>query len=112
YYEALGFELCQPGSEGALTDCVQEPTGTTYQRRIALMRGAAAQLLVAGDRPADVRIEYLTDTGVQTGQPEERIGDNIILFTVTPEPGNYIMAIRIAWEDMQVTYYFRAAVSG
>ncbi|NLE50947.1 MAG: hypothetical protein GX613_06020 [Chloroflexi bacterium] len=112
-YEPLGYQLCQPGADGALSDCVQEPTGTTARRRLSLMRGAAAQLLIAGDeRPVDVRIEYLTDTGVQTGQPEERIGDNIILFTVTPEPGHYILAVRVVWEAQQATYYFRVAVDG
>ena len=111
-YEPLGYQLCQPDSEGALTDCIQEPTGTAVQRRLSLMRGAAAQLLIAGDRPVDVRIEYLTDTGIQTGQPEQRLGDNIILFTVTPEPGPYIMSVRVLWDDMQVTYYFRVAITG
>lgn len=112
-YEPLGYELCLPGAEGALTDCIQEPTGTAVRRRLSLMRGAAAQLLIAGDdRPNDVRIEYLTDTGVQTGQPEERLGDNTILFTVTPEPGNYILAVRVVWQGQQATYYFRVAVSG
>lgn len=112
-YEPLGYELCRPGDEGALTDCVQEPTGTAVRRRLSLMRGAAAQLLIAGDdRPSNIHIEYLTDTGVQTGQPEERPGDNTILFTVTPEPGNYILAVRVTWEAQQATYYYRVAVSG
>lgn len=112
-YEPLGYELCRPGTEGALTDCIQEPTNAAVRRRLPLMRGAAAQLLIAGDDwPSDIRIEYLTDTGVQTGQPEERPGDNTILFTVTPEPGNYILAVRITWQAQQATYYFRVAVSG
>ncbi|MEL7674639.1 MAG: hypothetical protein AAGU78_12940, partial [Chloroflexota bacterium] len=88
------------------------PTGTDERRRLALMRGAAAQLLIAGGRPSSVHIEYLTDTGVKTGQPEDRPGDNTILFTVLPEPGPYILAVTVTWDAQQVTYYFRVAVSG
>jgi len=32
-----------------------------------------------------------------TGQPETQPGDNIILFTIMPEPGSYIMAVRVTW---------------
>lgn len=111
-YEPLGYQFCQPDNTGALSACVQEPTGTAERRRLALMRGAAAQLLIAGGRPSRVHIEYLTDTGVKTGQPEDRPGDNTILFTVLPEPGPYILAVTVTWDAQQVTYYFRVAVSG
>jgi hypothetical protein len=111
-YEPLGYQFCQPDNTGALSACVQEPTGTAERRRLALMRGAAAQLLIAGGRPSSVHIEYLTDTGVKTGQPEDRPGDNTILFTVLPEPGPYILAVTVTWDAQQVTYYFRVAVSG
>lgn len=111
-FEPLGYQLCLPGNTGALTKCVQEPTGTTERRRLTLMRNAAAQLLIAGERPSNVHIEYLTDTGVKTGQPEDSPGHNTILFTVTPEPGLYILAVSVSWDAQQVTYYFRVAVSG
>lgn len=111
-FEPLGYQLCLPDNTGALTECVQEPTGTAERRRLTLMRGAAAQLLIAGERPSNVHIEYLTDTGVKTGQPEDSPGHNTILFTVTPEPGLYILAVSVTWDAQHVTYYFRVAVSG
>jgi len=58
-----------------------------------------------------VRIEYLTDTGIPTGQPENRPGDNMILFIVTPEPGSYIMAVQVVWSGYEATYFFRVSVS-
>jgi hypothetical protein len=84
--------------------------GTTRSRRLTLLRGAAAQLSLEGTRPQEVRIEYLTDTGILTGQPEIRSGDNTVLFTITPEPGSYIMAVRVSWGLQDATYFFRVAV--
>lgn len=80
-------------------------------RRIGFLRGAAAQLKIMGPRPDQVRLEYLSDTGLATGQPETRPGDNIILFSITPEPGTYIMAVRIQWGEDDATYFFRVSVT-
>ena len=110
-YEPLGYQVCQMDAAGSLT-CVQQPTGTADRRRLTLLRGAAAQFLVSGERPRQIRIEYLTDYGVKTGQPEIRPGDNVNLFTITPEPGTYILAVDVLWDTQQVTYYYRVAVSG
>jgi len=110
-YEPLGYQVCQMDAAGSLS-CVQQPTGTADRRRLTLLRGAAAQFLVSGERPRQIRIEYLTDYGVKTGQPEIRPGDNVNLFTITPEPGTYILAVDVMWDTQQVTYYYRVAVSG
>lgn len=110
-YEPLGYQVCRMDAAGSPT-CVQQPTGTADRRRLALMRGAAAQFLVSGERPHQIRIEYLTDYGVKTGQPEIRPGDNVNLITITPEPGTYILAVDVTWDTQQVTYYYRVAVSG
>ncbi|MBN2306294.1 MAG: hypothetical protein JXQ72_17560, partial [Anaerolineae bacterium] len=76
-----------------------------------LLRGSSVQIALAGDRPLEVRIEYLTDNGIPTGQPEIQRGDNNILFVVTPEPGSYIMAVRVTWAEQDATYFFRVLVT-
>ena len=107
-YGPVGYQYCERQAGGERV-CVELPAAGTV-RRIALLRGAAAQLSVEGNRPQEVRIEYLTDTGILTGQPEIRSGDNTLLVTITPEPGSYIMAIRVSWGLQDATYFFRVAV--
>ena len=77
-----------------------------------MLRGTAAQLYLDGPRPDEVRIEYLSDDGVPTGQPEVRAGDNVILLTILPEAGSYIMAVHVVWPENEATYYLRVTVSG
>lgn len=109
-HSPAGYQFCERGVAGERV-CVELPTEQSRGARIQLLRGAAAQLKIAGPRPTEVRIEYLSDTGVPTGQPEVRLGDNTLLFTITPEPGSYIMSVRVMWPQQDATYYFRVGVS-
>ncbi len=109
-FTAVGYQYCQRQASGE-NICVELPAESINPSRITLQRGAAVQLQIEGARPSEVRIEYLSDTGVSTGQPETKRGDNIILFSVMPEPGTYILAIRVTWQNVDATYYFRVAVS-
>jgi hypothetical protein len=109
-YEPVGYQYCQRAASGERV-CVEQPQPGTSTRSISLLRGAAAQIMVTGPRPDEVRIEYLTESGVPTGQPELRPGDNITLLTVLPEPGAYILAVRVQWTEEDATYFFRVAVS-
>jgi hypothetical protein len=109
-YAPVGYQFCQRASSGERV-CVELPADNPSLGRINLLRGAAAQITIAGARPSEVRIEYLSDDGLPTGQPETRSGDNTILLTITPEPGTYIMAIRVTWGTEDATYFFRVAVS-
>lgn len=107
----VGFQLCEPDESGERV-CVELPFTQATPGRLTLMRGAAAALTIGGPRPLDVTIEYLTDMGIPTGQPELRVGDNNILFTITPEPGDYIMRIQVNWDDQSATYFFRVSIAG
>jgi hypothetical protein len=109
-YEPVGYQYCQRATSGERV-CVEQPLPGTTARNVNLLRGAAAQIMITGPRPDEVRLEYLTESGVPTGQPELRPGDNILLFTITPEPGSYILAIRVQWMDEDATYFFRVTVS-
>ena len=109
-YAPVGYQFCQRASTGEQV-CVELPATNPSLGRISLQRGAAAQITIDGPRPSEVRIEYLSDDGTPTGQPETRPGDNTILFTITPEPGTYILAIRVTWGGEPTTYYFRVSVS-
>ena len=106
----VGLRFCQHPADGAPA-CVELPLADSPTERLNLLRGSTAQLRIGGGRPNSVRIEYLTDTGIPTGQPENRPGDNMILFIVTPEPGSYIMAVQVAWAGYEATYFFRVSVS-
>jgi hypothetical protein len=108
-YVPVGYQNCEQAPSGERT-CIEQPVLEATGQRVPLLRGSAAQLTVGGPRPTEIRIEYLTDTGIPTGQPETRPGDNIILFTITPEPGNYIMSIRAVWGNQDTTYFFRVTV--
>jgi hypothetical protein len=109
-YMPLGYQICQQAATGE-RECVEQPADNPSPGRISLQRGAAAQITIDGPRPNEVRIEYLSDTGIPTGQPETQPGDTTILFTVTPEPGTYILSIRVTWATQEVTYFFRVAVN-
>lgn len=109
-YTPVGYQFCQRSPSGERM-CVELPADNPSLGRIAFQRGAAAQIAVDGPRPSQVRIEYLSDDGLPTGQPETRPGDNTILLTITPEPGTYIMAIQVTWGTEDATYFFRVAVS-
>jgi hypothetical protein len=106
----VGLRFCQQPADGA-PSCVELPAPDSPTERLSLLRGSTAQLRIGGGRPSSVRIEYLTDTGIPTGQPENRPGDNMILFIVTPEPGSYIMAVQVVWSGYEATYFFRVSVS-
>jgi hypothetical protein len=108
-YIPVGYQFCERAASGERR-CVELPVTDTSARRISLIRGTAAQIQISGERPAEVSIEYLSDSGVTTGQPETRPGDNLILFTVTPEPGSYILAVRVTWSAEDATFFFRVAV--
>ncbi len=110
-YSPAGYRFCPIGPSGEPV-CVDLATENPFLGRIAFARGSAGQISIDGPRPTEVEIKYLTDTGIQTGQPEVRPGDNTILFIITPEAGSYIMAIRVTWGTNEVTYYFRVSVSG
>ena len=107
----LGFQFCER-EEDSTRVCVELPFENATPGRISLLRGSAASLQITGPRPDEVRIEYLTDTGIPTGQPETRPGDNLLLLTITPEPGNYIMTLNVKWAESDATYYFRVTVTG
>jgi len=109
-YAAAGYQFCQRAPSGERV-CIELPVEAGETSRIALLRGSAAQISIAGARPTEVTIAYLSDTGLPTGQPETRTGDNMILFTITPEPGSYILVIRVTWAEEDGTYFFRVAVS-
>jgi len=106
-----GYRYCTVMDATGEPLCVESPTENSSARRLDLLHGSAAQLKVGGARPIAVQIEYLSDTGQFTGEPEARPGDNTILLTVTQQPGTYIMAIRVTWETYEATYYFRVAIS-
>jgi hypothetical protein len=108
-YGPVGYQYCERTMTGERV-CVEFPA-PGGARRLTFPRGAAVQLAIGGPRPSEVRIEYLTDTGIPTGQPEIQPGDNIILFTVTPEPGSYILAIRVAWPGQDAAYFYRVNVT-
>jgi hypothetical protein len=108
-YTPVGYQYCQREPSGERL-CREFPVTEAETKRISLLRGTAAQLQIAGERPTEVQIEYLSDTGVKTGQPEVQPGDNTILFTITPEPGTYIMAVRVTWDTEDATYFFRVTV--
>jgi hypothetical protein len=109
-YAAAGYQYCQRAASGERV-CIELPVEAGETGRIGLLRGSAAQISIAGARPTEVEIEYLSDTGLPTGQPETRMGDNTILFTITPEPGSYILAIHVTWAEEDGTYFFRVTVS-
>ncbi len=109
-YQPLGYEFCTRAPSGEQV-CVKRPYEGGAEERVALLRGAAAQLHIDGPRPNEVHITYLSDDGVPTGQPEVRSGDNVLLLTVTPEPGSYIMSVRVVWAENEATYFLRVTVS-
>jgi hypothetical protein len=109
-YASAGYQYCQRTPSGERV-CIELPVESGETGRIGLLRGSAAQINIGGARPTEVTIQYLSDTGQPTGQPETRPGDNMILFTVTPEPGSYILAIHVTWGEVDGTYYFRVTVS-
>lgn len=110
-YIPVGYKFCERGDSGERI-CTELPMEDASPTRIQLLRGAAAQLSIDAPRPDSVRIEYLSDAGEATGQPETRPGDTLILLTITPERGSYIMTVRVSWADTDATYYFRVSVSG
>jgi hypothetical protein len=110
-YRPVGYQLCATAADGGEDRCVEQPVTGVTQERLRLLRGTDAQLKSSGERPQEVRIEYLTDSGIATGQPETRRGDNTTLFTITPEPGDYIMSIKLTWATRNASYFFRITVS-
>lgn len=109
-YTPAGYRFCERSATGERV-CIELPIENATPERLNLARGAAAQLVIGGPRPNSVRIEYLTDTGLPTGQPEHRPGDRIVLFTITPEPGSYIMAVTVRWSENDAAYFFRVTVA-
>lgn len=109
-YGPVGYRFCERGPGGERV-CTELPYDDATPGRIALLRGAAAQIRVDGARPDELEIEYLTDAGEPTGQPETRPGDNLVLLTITPEPGSYIMSIHVTWGSTDATYFFRVSVT-
>jgi hypothetical protein len=108
-YRPVGYRFCERIQSGERL-CIELPVADGELDRITLPRGSDAQLVIDGMRPIEIRIEYLTDNGIATGQPETRAGDNILLFTVTPQPGSYILAVRVTWQENDATYFFRVVV--
>ncbi len=109
-YQPVGYEFCTRTPSGEQV-CVKRPYEGVSEERIALLRGTAAQLYIDGPRPDEVRIEYLSDDGVPTGQPEVRTGDNVLLLTITPEAGSYIMTVHVVWPENEATYFLRVKVT-
>ncbi len=109
-YFPVGYRFCERIETGERV-CTELPIEEASPGRIRLQRGAAAELRTGGPRPDTIRIEYLSDTGSPTGSPEIRPGDNILLLTITPEAGTYIMSVRVAWASTDATYYFRVDIS-
>lgn len=109
-YLPVGYRFCERIETGERV-CTELPIEEAEPGRIPLQRGAAAELMIGGPRPDTVRIEYLSDTGIPTGSPEIRPGDNIVLLTITPEAGTYIMTVRVTWADTDATYFFRVDIS-
>jgi hypothetical protein len=110
-YFPVGYRLCTVVDDDDEPECLEEPGAGATTRRISLLRGNAAQLRLEGPRPTEIRIEYLTDTGIPTGQPEIRAGDNTTLFNISAEAGFYILTVRVTWPDEVATYFYRVAVT-
>lgn len=108
-YQPVGFEFCQRDDAGGQV-CLKRPGDAASPARIQLDRGTNAQLVIEGARPRVVRIEYRTDTGLPTGQPEDRPGSSRVLFIVSPLEGTYIMVVHVTWEYQEATYFFRVEV--
>lgn len=108
-FAPVGYQYCVREASGERR-CVELPSDAATTARINLPRGAAIQLRLGGDRPQEIRVEYLTDTGIRTGQPETLPGDNLLLLTVTPEPGSYIMVVHVTWAQEEATYFFRVLI--
>ncbi|MCD4686420.1 MAG: hypothetical protein K8S97_10840 [Anaerolineae bacterium] len=108
-YGPVGYKFCER-DDGGTYICTERPYDEATPGRMRLLRGSAAQINVAGSRPDELTIEYLTNAGEPTGQPETRPGDNLTLLTITPEPGSYIMAIQVTWGETDATYFFQVSV--
>ena len=104
-----GYQFCERADSGERL-CVERPYADAAGR-LSLQRGLDVQIQIEGERPNELRIEYLTDTGIRSGQPEVRPGDSRILLTITPEPGSYIMVIRVTWDKYDAAYFFRVTVN-
>jgi hypothetical protein len=109
-YLPVGYEFCQRSTSGERV-CVELPVTEAPVDRVSLLRGSATQVKIGGQRPTEIEITYLSDIGQITGQPETRTGDNILLLTITPEPGSYILSIHVTWAVEDATYFFRVTVS-
>lgn len=109
-YQPVGYQYCYRVASGERV-CVELPATASSAERLNLLRGASGEITFSGPRPSQVEIFYLSDSGLPTGQPETRPGDNIVLFAVTAEPGTYILSIQVTWGDEDATYFFRVAVT-
>ena len=108
-FNPVGFQYCERAASGERY-CVEFPGGGQAQRT-TMSRGSALEIQVEGERPTLIEVAYRSDEGLPTGQPETRLGDNVSLFTVTAEPGTYILAIHVTWSYQDATYYFQVNIA-
>jgi len=110
-YAPVGYQRCELTESGEPI-CFELPAPAAATQRVPLPRGATAQILIEGERPQTLTVEYVSDSGAPLVPPESVAGDNIVLLVIAPEPGSYILALHVAWAESEASYYFRVLVEG
>lgn len=106
-YEPVGVEFCVADSE----DC-QTLTGSAPDAQITLAQGDTVRIDLAEGGPA--RMAFLLTDTAQTRVLDEIAlrGNTVGLYTVTVDPGTYLLLIRAEWPAAVATYYFRLQITG
>lgn len=106
-FQPVGTNYCPSDAEGC-----EAYSGSMPDQQITLVSGDTVRIDSADGGPSQMTF-VLTNTG-QTEEFDRLAipGNSIALYTVSAEPGTYLLAIETTWPDATATYYFRLEITG
>jgi hypothetical protein len=108
-YEAIAINACAVGSTGE-TICINRPAQSAVLR-IEAASGDAAQVDFGGPRPTAFVLTFYTADGTKVLSKQEVRPDNLVLYNLPTNAGNYVVSAEISFPDGKATYYFQLAIS-
>ncbi len=109
-YDPVAISALIQGSDGTQIAITRPVNANAAYIRASV--GSDAQIAFSGPRPTLESVTlYNSDAtkilGQQTISP-----DNLVLYTLPPHPGTYVLTVQVQWPSGKATYYFRAAIVG
>ncbi len=98
--------------QGTTEDACIDLPATAESERILVANGDTIRVDLASPGPSSLSLALANNSLTQEINRTELAGSTIALYTVSGDPGNYILVVSAQWPEGLATYYFRLQIQG